>query len=220
MENYKEKIKKLLALSESSNEHEAKAALLKAKQLMMEHKITESDLVDKKELGVKKVESTITYSSRRDPWIDRLAGVLAENYLCRFVESRNWGRQTKNVQFWGLEEDVEICLKVFEYAVDCIRSQCKRIKKENFAYSAQSRSILCNGYAMGFILGLKEAFKEQAESIKSEWGLVPMMSEEVVHSTDDLKKVRSNNIKASGIYKLSGYADGKNFDMGNRVAAN
>ena len=54
MENYKEKIKKLLALSESSNEHEAKAALLKAKQLMMEHKITESDLVDKKELGVKK----------------------------------------------------------------------------------------------------------------------------------------------------------------------
>ena len=33
MENYKEKIKKLLALSESSNEHEAKAALLKAKQL-------------------------------------------------------------------------------------------------------------------------------------------------------------------------------------------
>ena len=73
---------------------------------------------------------------------------------------------------------------------------------------------------MGFILGLKEAFKEQAESIKSEWGLVPMMSEEVVHSTDDLKEVRSNNIKAAGIYKLSGYADGKNFDMGNRVAAN
>lgn len=220
MENCKEKIKKLLALSESSNEHEAKAALLKAKQLMMEHKITESDLVDKKELGVKKVESTITYSSRRDPWIDRLTGVLAENYLCRFVESRNWGRQTKNVQFWGLEEDVEICLKVFEYAVDCIRSQCKRIRKENFDYSAQSRSILCNGYAMGFILGLKEAFEEQAESIKSEWGLVPTMSEEVVHSTDDLKEVRANNIKASGIYKLSGYADGKNFDMRNRVAAN
>ena len=120
----------------------------------------------------------------------------------------------------GLEEDVEICLKVFEYAVDCIRSQCKRIKKENFAYSAQSRSILCNGYAMGFILGLKEAFEEQAESIKSEWGLVPTMSEEVVHSTDDLKEVRANNIKASGIYKLSGYADGKNFDMRNRVAAN
>lgn len=220
MENYKEKIKKLLALSESSNEHEAKAALLKAKQLMMEHKITESDLVDKKESSVKKVESTITYSSRRDPWIDRLAGILAENYQCRFVESRNWGKQTRNVQFWGLEEDVEICLKVFEYAVDCIRSQCKRIRKENFDYTAQSRSILCNGYAMGFILGLKEAFEEQMESIKSEWGLVPMMSEEVVHSTDDLKEVRSNNIKASGIYKLSGYADGKNFNMGNRVATN
>lgn len=32
-QDYKEKIRKLLALAESPNEHEAKAALLKAKQL-------------------------------------------------------------------------------------------------------------------------------------------------------------------------------------------
>ena len=32
--DYREKIKKLLALAESPNEHEAKAALLKAKELM------------------------------------------------------------------------------------------------------------------------------------------------------------------------------------------
>lgn len=38
-QDYREKIKKLLALSESSNEHEAKSALLKAKKLMAEHKI-------------------------------------------------------------------------------------------------------------------------------------------------------------------------------------
>lgn len=39
MIDYKEKIKKLLALSESSNEHEAKAALLKARELMAEHNL-------------------------------------------------------------------------------------------------------------------------------------------------------------------------------------
>lgn len=51
-QDYREKIKKLLALSESSNEHEAKSALLKAKKLMAEHKIAEIDLED---IGKKKV---------------------------------------------------------------------------------------------------------------------------------------------------------------------
>lgn len=37
--DYKDKIKKLLALAESPNENEAQAALLKARQLMAEHKI-------------------------------------------------------------------------------------------------------------------------------------------------------------------------------------
>lgn len=51
-QDYREKIKKLLALSESSNEHEAKSALLKAKKLMAEHKIAEIDLED---IGKKKI---------------------------------------------------------------------------------------------------------------------------------------------------------------------
>lgn len=52
-QDYREKIKKLLALSESSNEHEAKSALLKAKKLMAEHKIAEIDLegMDMEDLG-------------------------------------------------------------------------------------------------------------------------------------------------------------------------
>lgn len=41
MVDYKEKIRKLLALAESPVEAEARAALLKARQLMAEHKLTE-----------------------------------------------------------------------------------------------------------------------------------------------------------------------------------
>lgn len=219
MENYKEKIKKLLALSESSNEHEAKAALLKAKQLMVEHKIAESDLTDGESV-VKKIKSDVTYSARRDPWIPLLADTLARNYLCQFVRFSRKGMQTKGVGFWGLEDDAEICTKVFEYAVDCIRSECKKIKKENANSTAQTRNCLCSGYAFGFILGLEEAFKEQEESNKAKWGLVPMMSEEVAHSTDGLRKIRSSSFKASEVYKAVGYSAGKNFNMGNRVAAN
>lgn len=49
--DYKEKIRKLLALAESPNEHEARAALLKARQLMAEHKLSELDFQDLNERG-------------------------------------------------------------------------------------------------------------------------------------------------------------------------
>lgn len=54
--DYRGKIKKLLALAESPNEYEAKAALLKAKELMAEHKLSE---IDVKELGNKEVKSVV-----------------------------------------------------------------------------------------------------------------------------------------------------------------
>lgn len=50
------KIRKLLALSESPNEFEAQAALLKARQLMAEYKLTEAELHE----GNKKVKTIKT----------------------------------------------------------------------------------------------------------------------------------------------------------------
>ena len=47
MDNYKEKIKKLLALAGSNNEHEARAAILKAREIMGRYKLTEADLEEK-----------------------------------------------------------------------------------------------------------------------------------------------------------------------------
>lgn len=42
--DYKDKIRKLLALAKSPEPEEAKLALLKARKLMAEHKLTERDL--------------------------------------------------------------------------------------------------------------------------------------------------------------------------------
>lgn len=46
--NIKEKIAKLLALAESPNENEAKAALLKARALMVQHKLRPEECTGKK----------------------------------------------------------------------------------------------------------------------------------------------------------------------------
>lgn len=47
MSDVKDKIAKLLALAESPNENEAKAALLRARELMAEHKLRPEEIVQK-----------------------------------------------------------------------------------------------------------------------------------------------------------------------------
>ena len=55
--NIRDRIAKLLALSESPNEHEAKAALLKARELMATHKLRPEDVLDAKEQKVIRKQS-------------------------------------------------------------------------------------------------------------------------------------------------------------------
>lgn len=81
--DYKDKIRKLLALAESPNEHEAKAALLKARELMAEHKLTEVGLKDVEKQPVENILTDITCSKRRNPWVIRLSVVIGENYCCK-----------------------------------------------------------------------------------------------------------------------------------------
>ena len=109
MKDYKEKIRKLLALAESNNEYEARAALLKAKELMAEYKIEEIDLADVKDKHVKRIVTQFEYTKRGEWWIGSLAQIIAENYCCRSAGSRDaWGAQKRTVMFIGLEGDVDI----------------------------------------------------------------------------------------------------------------
>lgn len=97
--DYREKIRKLLALAESSNEHEAKAALIKAHQLMAEHGLSVRDLREYTSQTVKKILTNIGYTKRRDPWIVLLSGILATNYCCKAYVSREKYKETKYIGF-------------------------------------------------------------------------------------------------------------------------
>ena len=104
----KGKIRNLLALAESSNENEAKAALLKARELIAKHKLTEAELAEEEKQAVQDVRTDITCSKR--------------------YRSHAKGHQTQTIGFIGLEDDVEVCTAIFKYAVDCIRSGVKSIR--------------------------------------------------------------------------------------------
>lgn len=88
-QDYREKIKKLLALSESNNEHEAKSALLKAKKLMAEHKIAEIDLEDIGKKKVVHIKTKFDCSKRREAWMISLSAIIGQNFCCQSYRKRN-----------------------------------------------------------------------------------------------------------------------------------
>lgn len=154
---HRRQIRRLLSFVESQNEHEAKTALLMARQIMEEHELTERDCKDADKQVVKDVLTDITCSKRRNPWIIYLSEAIGENYCCKEYCNRRYGEQTNYIGFIGLEDDVEICVAVFKYAVDCVLSEIKRIKKENAGCQSRYVKMLCEDYGYGFVVGVAEA---------------------------------------------------------------
>ena len=216
MKDYKEKIRKLLALAESPNEFEAKAALLKAKELMAQHKIEEIDLIDVKSKKVKRIYTDYFFTKRGDFWIGTLAQIIAENYCCKSAGYVNHGSQKRQILFVGLEDDVELCSKIFEYAVETAKTLSSNYVKKEYKgcnLSIKERSDIRKSYAYGFATGVKEAFEDQKEKDESGWGLVMVVPKEVNDECSDFRTDKRPTRKT--IYRdirNDGFNEGKRFN--------
>ena len=80
MASVREKIEKLLALATSPNENEARAALLKAKELMAKNKLTEADFEDAKKQKLKtfKCEDVTWTTDSGRVWMTRLCKLICD----------------------------------------------------------------------------------------------------------------------------------------------
>ncbi len=207
-----ERISKLLALSESPVEAEAQQAILKAKELMMKYKLSKNDIKTKC-CEVKEIITNITCSKRRDPWIIDLGNVIATNYCCRCFFKQRKGKQTVIICFYGFEDDSCICEKIFLYALDCIQSWIKSIRRRTCdIYSANQLRWICDSYADGFISGIKTAYLNQQE-LHQEWGLVAVVPVEVQHKAKALTSTdfSGKSQRISEFYNI-GFEDGTEFD--------
>lgn len=98
-----EKIKKLLSLSESSNENEAKIAMLKAQELLMKHKLSMREVKEFKvyNSAIKEKASSITFTKAK--WKSKLAKLIADNFGCYHYFHSRYSHQ---IVFFGREEDI------------------------------------------------------------------------------------------------------------------
>lgn len=99
--NIKDKIAKLLALAESPNENEAKAALLKARELMAEHKLRPEEVVKADKVKVIREVLDVTCTAMTNPWAVSLSAIIAEHYCCRAYRNRALAARRTGLAWWG-----------------------------------------------------------------------------------------------------------------------
>lgn len=197
----KDRIRKLLALGKSPNEHEAESAMLKAKELMAKYKLEEADFDEKAELQRLRTDISWTTDSG-NVWMASLADLIGENYCCSISWLTKKGTQTHTAMITGMGHDAELCKEVFTFAHGFIMNRAKTMGRD----SVQS-------YAHGFIAGLKEAYIEQRGE-HPEWALVVVKPPEVQDFERTLEDmtVRTTAKPFDPLAYIRGQKDGRDFD--------
>lgn len=148
-----------LALTSSTNENEAQAALLMAQKLLAKYHLSMADVVDG--VGVAKEEPivkvrVISISGLR-PWVRDLAMVVGKNFRCVVGFA---AKDTKYPVFVGYRTDAAVAHDVFVTAFNF----CER-KGDNLAQTYNDRGLSARGvkvnFCSGFVDGLQKAYEDQ-----------------------------------------------------------
>ena len=222
MSAIKDKITRLLALSQSPEEEEAKAALLKARELMAKHKLQPEDFPKEQKKKVVMARDGVTYTAMTDPWAMSMAQIVGERYCCEAYKSKVPKAKRADVCFAGFEDDFEVCKRIYLYAYSFVQSKCLRIRKGNQRWHRVGEiRQMCNAYGWGFCSGLSAAFKEQDQA-HQEWGLVMAVPQAVRDVTAKMTKSRPVKAQVGGWlaqYARAGYAEGKKYNPTRQLGA-
>ena len=116
-----DRVKKLLALSTSSNVNEAATAAAAAQRLMLEHRLTEADVSDTQEGQM--FELSMGAAGFASRWKFVLVTAVARSFFCEAIGLRVGKR--RKVRIVGRREDTEIAAKVFRYLLSEINRLAK-----------------------------------------------------------------------------------------------
>jgi len=154
-----DKIKKLLALSNSPNENEAAIALAKAIELCAENNISLSQVKaapDGENIKHKDISKGRTKTPK---WETLLATNLADMFNCVCVI--NNGFHNQKLQFAGYSSDAEICAYVYEF----LHRQIPKITREHMKLKNFRKNARRNAYRLDFMLGVVHSVLYKAKKI-------------------------------------------------------
>lgn len=202
-----DKIRKCLALSESSNEHEAAAAMRQARALMAKHGLSADDMDIFK---IKEETLTVKYSSP-PRWFMMLGTVVAQAFSCTLFY------RYQRFTFVGQNAAAEVA----GYSFDVLHRQLARSKKEfieqksiRFAAAATKRKM-GQAFCEGWIIGVGSVVEEFAARLTDQQQQAHVSFMEALTKRD----VVDGKVKKSAISndEASRWAANQGIELGEQV---
>lgn len=144
-----DKVRKLLALAESSNEHEAALAAERAQELMFKYGIELAEVAASRGESIKVDKESI--HGKLDPWRRILANSVAKSVGGETVVSRVPRTWRGRIDFWGERGVAQAAAALYQYLeaqVTVISAIAATTRPEEYATAAQSmrwRKSFCMG---------------------------------------------------------------------------
>lgn len=161
-----ELIRRLLALSTSSNEHEAAAAASKAQELLLKYNLEMSHIPQDKG---DEVERWDFLSPHTDQWLDFLINAVCSANLCRVVKGYEWRDGTRDGNRWiagtkmrkfylfGKKPNLEVAEFMYAY----LAGEIDRLtpKKQKKAW--------INSFRLGAVTIISKRLREELQTFQS-----------------------------------------------------
>lgn len=172
-----DKLRKLNAHAESAaklgNEAEAQAFASMVQRLLLEHKLSMTDVEWEQREAEEPVERRyvdfekhgLRNKKARVPWTEKLANIVARAHDCRMLLA---GRHTNRVVFVGARSDVQQCEYTFIVLVRLAERVAERAYVKYF-YECQAASdvTLARGFKINFLWGFLVRLQERLEAERS-----------------------------------------------------
>ncbi len=154
------RIQKLLNLSNgNANENEAKAALMMAQKMMMEHNIEATD-VPEMEDAAPDVNYGETDFLKKIMWYhSKLARIIAKNFRCKHVLWK-YKKMGTTIRFFGTSSDGALAKEVFFYANVAIAYLSDRFARNEYSKGVPMKGLRAS-FIDGFLTGLEAQYNEQ-----------------------------------------------------------
>jgi hypothetical protein len=208
-----EKIRKLLSLSTSDNEHEAAAAVAKAQALLSKYNLEMADIPNLESKSGKAAEKAKTRTRQRlERWAYNLARVTADAFDCDYYHSGDG-----HTVFIGVGVDHDVCAWTYTYLYRTLlrmgstylRTKCRRLR------SNRSKKMARESYLRGVVHTINQRLQEQKEQTPiTETGLVVVKKSAVADAMPDdvqTKPFKPEKLRDGDLFR--GMRDGRSIPL-------
>jgi hypothetical protein len=214
-----EKVKKLLALSRSPNEHEAKLAAERAHELMLRHNLSLQKLERK---GPEGIEDGTIRKQWRDTEDKFLFPILIEHFFVRIVLDRIQATESRPselvVHMVGTKSNVEVAQYVYEFLKTTFRALGK-----DYNARTQAGERARQSYYAGLEAGIQKQLRARKQAVQQEMGLMvvenPNIQRYLDHVFGQLRRSNSTVPLRDHRAQRQGYLDGQKVSINPGVGA-